>query len=489
MHTVNSIQNLFQNAVTFHQNNEFQKAASLYQQILQLNPQHFDSLRLLGAIAGQLGQFEKAKDLLYQALCINQNHAEVFNNYGNVLKELGFYEKALKSYEQAILLNPKNPDNFYNKGLLLYKLKQNKESVKAYEDVLKLQAHHYLTMHNLGILYKDLGEYELALKWLNKALAIQPNYAESKFAKAIILLTMGNFEAGWPEFEYRWQLPQLLQTEEGKRTFSQELWLGNESIAGRTLLIYAEQGLGDTIQFFQFVLGLHKEGIKLIIEVQDSLKNLFKNSAPFLDIYSKGELLPDFDLRCPMMSLPLLFQNLSLPIPSFEHYLTPSQNKLSFWQNSIKTSPTAKIGIVWSGSKTHIQNQHRNVSLKYFSPLLTKNIQFFSLQKEYLSEDIEYMKLQSNIKDMSLYFNDFEDTAGLIAQLDLVISVDTSIAHLSGAMGVPTWLLVSKIHDWRWGNKGEINHYYPSVKLYRQTILDDWGEVFSKISEDLDNFS
>jgi len=484
-----SIQQLFRSAVGFHQKNELQTASSLYKKILEIEPSHFDSLRLLGAIAGQLGEFENAKDLLYQALTIHQNNSEVFNNYGNVLKELGFYEKALISYEQANYLNPKNPDTFYNKGLILYKLKRYEEAIKAYENAIKFEGNHYLAMHNLGILFKDLAKYELAHHWFNNALHIQPNFPESRFAKAIIYLTLGKFEAGWPEFESRWQLSHLLQTEEGQRAFTQPLWLGIEPILGKTILIYAEQGLGDTIQFFQFVLGLHKTGIQLVIEVQAPLKNLLKNSAPFLDVYGKGEPLPHFDFRCPFMSLPLLFQNLGLPVPSLGQYLFAPQLALTPWQGLLKTTLATKVGIAWNGSKVHIQNQFRSISLEHFFPLLYKNIQFISLQKEYLPEDIEYFKNHPQLLDMSQHFNDFEDTASLISQLDLVISVDTSIAHLSGALKIPTWLLVSKIHDWRWGEETQISPYYPSMRLYRQTILDDWSQVFSKINLDLDNFS
>jgi hypothetical protein len=292
---------------------------------------------------------------------------------------------------------------------------------------------------------------------------------------------MGEYEEGWQLYESRWRSTKKNDV----RDFKQPLWLGEESLESKTILIHAEQGFGDVIQFSRYISYLESAHTKIIFEVQTSLVGLMK-SVPCknLHVIARGDEIPAFDYHCPIMSLPLAFKTTMDSIPSEVPYLFSSVNKFK----EIHLANRIKVGVAWSGSKTLFHAHHRSIALESFSKIFNEKVDFHVLQKEVDREDLHRLKNIDNVYLHQTEIQNFGDTAALIDQMDLVISIDTSVAHLAGALAKKTFLLLPFIPDFRWFNKGEASPWYPTIQLFRQSESLDWKEVINKVESSLKNY-
>ena len=298
------------------------------------------------------------------------------------------------------------------------------------------------------------------------------------------LLVSGNFEEGWREYEHRFENSKL-PTFSSKRNFSQPYWLGKESLAGKTIFILSEQGLGDTLQFCRYCMLLSDLGAKVILESPSALINLMKDVPGVTQVIKKDVPPPPFDYYCSLLSLPLAFKTTLETIPAPSQYLAIDKKKRSYWETTLGPKKTPRIGLVWSGSAKHANNDLRSIPLAMMLQHLPKHLQYIALQTEFQERDQTTLANSQQILNFSDQLNDFTDTAALVSTLDLVITVDTSLAHLSGGLSTPTWVLIQSGPDWRWLLGREDSPWYPSIRLYRQDLSERWEPCLSSIGKDL----
>ncbi|HUO00499.1 MAG TPA: glycosyltransferase family 9 protein, partial [Bradyrhizobium sp.] len=308
---------------------------------------------------------------------------------------------------------------------------------------------------------------------------------DAHFFKSLSSLVTGDFERGWTEYEWRHKAPAARLTE---RSFRQPIWLGESDIAGKTILLHSEQGFGDTIQFSRYVPLVAALGARVLLEVEEPLCELMMGLAGPTRVIAKGDALPDFDLRCPLPSLPLAFNTRLETIPSDASYLRLPKQALDYWGAMLGTKHGVRVGLAWAGNTKHVRDGERSMRLHDLQPLIDNGATFVSLQKDVRAGDIETLK-SYNMIQFGEELGDFSDTAALISQLDLVISVDTSVAHLAGALGKPVWILLTHAPDWRWLLSREDSPWYPTARLFRQRESREWGSVVARLREALHEFA
>ena len=339
---------------------------------------------------------------------------------------------------------------------------------------------------NLGNVLEGLHRLEEALASYDRAIALEPDFIDANYNHGRNLLRQGNFAQGWEKFEYRWKSPILAKNVCIPRNFLRPLWLGNESLHGKTILLHAEQGLGDTLQFCRYIACVVATGARVIVEVPEPLIYLLHASiAGVAHWYAKGVELPDFDYHCPLLSLPLAFHTRLGTIPAQIPYLCADANKVQHWQLLLGGKTKPRIGLAWSGRPEHQNDHNRSLRLADLIAYLPAQFDYVCLQKEVRDVDKFTLQTTPQIRSFCDALTDFTDTAALIQNMDLIISVDTSIAHLAGALGKPLWLLLLWVPDWRWMLDRTDSPWYPSARLFRQPARGDWAQVLQQIGEEL----
>ena len=334
---------------------------------------------------------------------------------------------------------------------------------------------------NRGNALRDLKRSEEALASYDKAIALNPDYAEAFLNQSLCLLQMGHYEQGWRQYEWRKKLDERT----GDRTFCQPFWLGKEDIAGKILLIHWEQGLGDTIQFCRYVKLVEARGAKIIMSVQQPLCGLLRQISSSIQIIHQDETPTDFDFHCPLLSLPLALGTTLETIPAERQYLSADQQLHDVWSARLSSTTKSRIGLVWSGRAAHKNDHNRSIPLERLVPLLSPDAHWISLQKEFREKDAAVLLQHDSIVHFGDDLRDFSDTAALPNLLDLVITVDTSVAHLAGAMGKPVWILLPYNPDWRWLLDRTDSPWYPSVRLFRQQQIGDWVGLVDQVKCEL----
>jgi len=509
---------IFSNGLALHRAGRLNEAEAQYRSILVRNPEHFDALSMLGAICVQRGNFEEALRLINRSLRINPRQpaalnnrafalkelklyadalascdeaialkpesAEGYYNRGVVLKELKRFEEALVSYDRAIALRPGHAEAFYNRGAVLKELKRLEEALASYDRAIALRPGHAEAFNNRGIVLKDLGRFEEALASYDRAIALRPDYASAHWNKGLAKLTLGDFEEGWRQYEWRWKMDNFPSP---KRGFSEPIWLGEESLGGRTVLLHAEQGLGDTIQFCRYAGLAAGLGASVILEVQPQLESLLASQGWNVQVIAQGAAIPPFDLHCPLLSLPLAFKTRLDTVPAGIPYLKARPADIERWIERLGERKKPRVGIAWAGNQTYKNDRNRSIPLEKLKPLARFDIEPICLQKDLRPADEAVLENTLHIGSLGEELKDFSDTAALVSLLDLVIAVDTAVAHLAGAMGKPAWILLPFIEtDWRWLVDREDNPWYPTARLFRQPEIDDWESVISKIDRELE---
>lgn len=429
-------------------------------------------------------EFERALDLYDQAITLNPLHAEAYYRRGNTLKDLGQLRAAVASYDKAILIKPDYAHAYCNRGVVQQALELRSDALSSYDLAISHDPLDARTHYNRALLLQDCSRWEEALQSYDKAIAADPAFADAQYNRAVALLSCGDFGRGWANYEWRWRIPGRIGLGD-VRHFIQPLWLGKESVDGKRVLLHSEGGLGDTLQFCRYASLLAKQGATIYLEVPASLVHILASLEGVTRVIAQGEALPPFDYRCPLLSLPLACKTTLASIPSARKYLYSDEAKVRHWRLQLKDRTRPRVGLVWSGNPNHTNDRHRSVRLADWLPHLPEGFDYFRLQRDVSKDDQATLDLNPSIISIEPSYREFSTTAALCECMDVVISVDTSLAHLSAAVGQRTWILLSFNSDWRWLREREDSPWYPSVKLYRQSSSGGWSEVFERIAADL----
>lgn len=458
---------------------DLQHSIELLERSLAKN-ESFEVLHDLGVTLSLAGRHEDGVERLEQAVAIKQA-PEAYYNIGRICDELRLYAKGADAYQMALNLNPDFVEAWVNYGLVMYEQGRYDDALLAYSQALKIAPNFLDALLNRGnALYKQ-QKFSESIDAYDAAIVIDSNFAEAHFNKSMPLLLLGDFQSGFNEYEWR---HQCLSLKEMTRTTHRPTWRG-EALRDKTILLYGEQGYGDTIQFCRYVKLVSELGGQVILEVQEPLVSLLSSLEGVFKVFAKGEVLPNHDYQCALLSLPNILKTTIGTIPSPGKYIEPDLGLATQWQQRLGARGRPKIGLAWRGNRKHLNDSNRNIHIGDLLRKLPKNFDYFSLQKEIVAEDEIALRDYPHLLRFEADLQNFSDTAALINCLDLVITVDTSIAHLSCALGKATYVLVSNPPDWRWLLGRSDSPWYSSAKLYRQIDRNDWDGVLSKIQADI----
>jgi tetratricopeptide (TPR) repeat protein len=474
--------------------NRFEQALASCDKALALKPDYPEAHNNRAHALNALKRHEEAVASCDQAIALRPNYPEAYNNRGNALNALARHTAAVASYDKAIAFAPKYAEAYNNRGNGFYHLGRAEEAVASYELAIAIRPDYAEAYNNRGNALTSMQRCTPALASYDRALALKPDYAEACFNKSVLLLLMGRFAEGWRLYEWRKKKSNPIAAND----YPQPLWLGETDIAGKTILLTAEQGLGDTIQFCRYAPLVAQRGARVILEVPPQLTRLAASLSGVAQIVETGRALPAFDLHCPLLSLPLAFKTELATIPAATPYLKAGQDQSKAWHDWLGAKSRLRVGLVWSGGVRPNQpvsvNQRRNIPLAKFAALNNPRVVFYSLQKGQPGE-AELAELKGSpwngpdILDFTGAIGDFSDTAAFIDNLDLVITVDTAAAHLAGALGKPVWILNRFDTDWRWLLDRTDSPWYPTARLFRQEKPGDWESVVQRVKAALDQLA
>ncbi len=475
---------LYNRGGALHTLKRYEEAVTSYDRAIALRPQLAEAHANRGNTLNELGRFDQALESFDRALALQPNLVEALSNRGNALNKLKRFEEALVSYDSALALHPGHSGAYYNRGTTLLELKRYEEALTSFERAIDMQPNYPEAFSNRGAALYELRRHNEALDNYDRAIALQPDYPEAHWNAASLRLLTGDFTRGWAEYEWRWKY-QLMAI--ANRRFSQPLWRG-EAIEGKTILLHSEQGLGDAIQFCRYAPLVAARGGRVILEVDKRLQELMCNLTGIAQVVSAGEVLSDFDLHCPLLSLPRAFGTQLETVPAEIPYLHAESKKLAEWSARLGEKRTCRVGIAWSGNPNHKRDQIRSIDLSALLPLLVSEATFISVQKDVRPADTAVLRAHPNLHQFGDRLADFSDTAALLSSLDLVISVDTSIAHLAGSLGRPVWILLPYLPDWRWLLDRDTSPWYPTARLFRQDETRSWDRVIAAVGISLRQF-
>lgn len=504
---------LRQKATALHMQGQFADAERLYQQILKRHPDDFQALLMSGVLAAQTQRPHRAAELFRRSLVVDPRSPLAHNNLGNVLSGLQSYAEAVASFDAAIVCAPTYADAYSNRGVALSNLGRLEEALASYDEAIRLQpdsplAHNNRAnvlmllqrhtealssfdrslafrpndpdMHaNRGVCAMQLRRHDEALASFERCIALRPDHAEAHYTKGLALLSLGQFERGWPLLEWRSRESRTVPT----RTLSlpRPRWRGEQSLRDKTLFIHWEQGFGDIIQFCRYAKAAEERGARVVLETRPELASLLRTLSPTVRIVTNTELANTADYYIPLLSLPLAFKTNLDTIPYASRYLHSDPAKVEMWRRRLGASTAPTVGLTWSGNAQQADDRRRSLTLAQLLPHLPAGIRYVSLQKDVRDTDRETLPSHRHIMDVAHELVDFSDTAALIDCLDAVVTTDTSVAHLSGALGQKTWVLLAFSPDWRWLLDRDDSPWYRGMKLFRQEQMGDWSGVLGRV--------
>jgi len=503
-----------------HQSGALVEAEALYRQVLASEPRNADALHLLGVACSQQGRHDEAVELILKASKIAPASAAMHLNLGNALLGAGRHSEAVARYRKALALEPRNAiahrnlgsalnalnrpaeaeacyrksvavqpsyaEAHYGLGVTLMELDRNEEAIPCLERALALRPNFADAHNNLGGALRCLNRYREALASVEKALTLEPDHADAHWNRSVVRLALGDYRGGWEDYE--WRRRAALRSKPSE--FAQPLWLGQSALSGKTILLHAEQGLGDTLQFVRYAPLVAQLGARVMLQVQAPLKRLLAGMEGVSAVYSIGEALPGFDGQCPMMSLPHALGTELADIPAATPYLRADPAGAGRWRARL-TKGAPNVGLVWAGAarehdvRANRVDRRRSLSLAQLEPLSGAGVRLVSLQKGPPGKEARPPPPGMEVLDPTSELDDFADTAALVEALDLVISVDTSVAHLAGALGKPVWILSRFDGCWRWLLDRDDSPWYPTARLFRQRAPGDWDTVIARVAQAL----
>jgi Flp pilus assembly protein TadD len=493
------------------------RAAQSYKRACSIDPSDANAFYNLGNALNRLEDHRGAVQAYRRALDLGgQGRADLWNNLGGALASISRHEEAVSAYRSALGLDPDATEVMKNLSLSLIKTNRSDEALEWIERARQRDQHHpdwhprlvALRMqgrvaealaeldsmpssergsdfhHLRGVLLSDLGHYAQSMLSYLKALSEDRDDPETRFSRSLLLLLQGEFATGWLEYEWRWQSEEMRAS---ARHFSAPAWRGEADLKGKTVLLYAEQGSGDTLQFVRYVATVVAAGARVILEVQAPLLNLIKNSfGENVHVVPAQSVLPPFDFHCPLMSLPYACRRLVGPAPlNVGPYLHIDSAKRDAWARALGTRRLPRVGLVWRGNAKHLNDHNRSISLDLLLAALPEGIDYFTLQKGLTDEERALLSRRSDVRCLDDELTDYGETGAAMQQLDLIISVDTSVAHLAGALDAPCWIMLPFSPDFRWLLGRSDSPWYPSVRLFRQKERRNWSSVLADISAEL----
>jgi len=464
----------------------YDEALAAYDRALAYKPDLENAWFGRGEALYMLNRFDEALAAYDRMLALKPDSEAAWLGRGNALCNLRRFDEALAAFDKTLSFNPNSEYAWLGRGNAFADLARYDESLRAYDTTLSLKPDLENAWLGRGNVYFAMNRDDDALASYEKAIGLRPENAEALLNKSLVKLSLGDFEEGWALYEWRWKSRFFTSS---VRNFPQKHLLEEADVSGKTVLVHSEQGFGDTIHFYRYVPELAKLGCNIILEAPPPLAALMKAQNRNYEITSTGEPLPRFDLHCPLLSLPHFFKTTLATIPAQVPYLIPDPVKLEHWQTKLGAKSKPRIGLVWSGNPKYSTDVRRSVPLELLLPFIGAEADWYSLQKEVRDEDRRSLGPNTPIVDFSQALNDFSDTAALIAQLDLVISVDTAVAHLAGAIGKPVWILLPFHPDFRWLRDREDSPWYPTARLFRQTHDGDWRGVVDRVFAQLKLFT
>lgn len=469
-------------AVVLREEGKLEEAIFHCKQALALKPEYAEAHTNMGNILADQGRADEAIVHHRRAITLNPNAVDAHINLGHVLRGQGNYEDARISLLQALTLRPDSAHALNNLGSVFEDEGTLDEASVHFRRAIALLPNYVEAHNNLGNVLRKQAQYTEAMRSYDQALALRPGYVEALWNRSLLELLLGNYPEGWRDYEIRYR-----RTINRPREFPEPLWRG-EPLGGARILLHSEQGLGDTLQFLRYVPMVQVAGGTVLLSVPPGLHRL---AAPLLlasDLAVTGECLPPFELQCPLMSLPLAFQTTVHSIPAVVPYLTIPDDALRRAENFQWPSEGLRVGLVWSGNPQHANDRFRSMRPETLATLLSlDNIHFFSLQVDVSAELLD--NLPACVTDLRPFITDMADTAALVSHLDLLITVDTAMAHLAGALAKPTWLLLSFAPDWRWLTDREDSPWYPTMRLFRQPQFGDWKSVMRRVRVELSSLA
>ena len=472
--------------VILNRKGDTDKAAHCFTRAMAAKPTYPLPLNNLGMIRLAQRKFEEAEDLFRRALDCEPDYPDALSNLGTILQEQGNLTDSASLYKKALSLQPGHPDALNNLGTISLLTGDFEESIAIFQRVLTLQPNHPEAINNLGNALKNTGKIPEAIVAYERAIALKSDNADYHKNLGMTLLAAGRFDTGWREYEWRWKTIQFANE---YKSMPQPLWQG-EAEQGSILLVQAEQGFGDTLQFCRYAPLAAQRGLRVILEVQPALVRLLGSLAGVERVVAKGQAVPDFNYCCPMLNLPTVFATRIETVPANVPYLAASDADVNYWRNRLSNSNNRgiNIGLAWAGSSRISSpdliaaDRRRSIAPEALAPLMDiPGIRFFSLQKGGPPAPKQF-----GLIDWMDECKDFADTAALVANLDLVISVDTALVHLAGALGKPVWVLNRFDSCWRWFQTGESSPWYPTLRLFRQERPGEWNCVVSSVKSALE---
>ena len=499
--------------VALYELKRFDEALESYDRALAVRPHYAEAFCYRGAALLQLKRREEALASCDRALAIRPDYAEAFWHRADVLAQLKRPDEALLSYDRALALGLDSADLHYNRGnallalkrfdealasfdralahspdyawahgnrgIALYELMRSDEALASHERAVALEPHSAIAHSNRGVAFYKMKRLDEAIACYERALALQPDLPEAHFAEAHYRLLTGDLPLGWEKAEWRWKIEPVKST---KRDFVQPQWSGSQEIAGKTVLLHSADGFGDAIQFARYAPLVAARGARVILEVLWPQQELMRTLAGVMQVVAQGEPLPDFDLQCSLLSVPRAFRTRLATIPAETPYLRADASAADGWNARLGPRNRPRIGIAWSGSPIHDNDRTRSIGLRAFLPLLAGvDATFISLHRDVRAVDTALLAERSDILHFGEQLKDYADTAALISNLDLVVAVDTSVAHLAGALAKPVWILLPFMPDWRWLLDREDSPWYPTARLFRQDATRAWDGVIQRV--------
>jgi tetratricopeptide (TPR) repeat protein len=528
---------------------EFDKAIDAYRQALRIKPDFDSAYNNLGNALKRMGRVEEAIDAYRKALSLNANYPDAQTNLGVSLLEKGFVDEAIAAHSQAIQLEPQRAQFRYNLGVALAAARRFDDAIDAYRHAIRLDPNSAEAHYNLGHIFGHRGELDTAVESYERAIQLKPQWPEPHYNLALTLLLQENFERGWTEYEWRW----------GAKDFPSRLvqrgrpqWDGS-NLEGKTILLHAEQGLGDTVQFIRYAPLVAKRGGRVMVECAPDLARLIASVEGVAEVVTKYPP-PPFDVHCPLLSLPGIFATRVDSIPADVPYVRAEPDDVKAWAKQLTrgtggppvslqqehgraahatpavksalsdssvgralpaiepfggqcppytersasvrgADPTSmarrrdplRIGLAWAGQPSHKNDRNRSMSLSQLGPLAhSTNATFYSLQKGSAAAEAARPPARMNLVDWTAEIRDLADTAALMSHMDLIITVDTVVAHLAGALGKPVWVMLPNNPDWRWMRNREDSPWYPTMRLFRQNAAGDKAEVIARMAQSLE---
>lgn len=476
-------------AVSCFERQDFAQAEQCCRSILEVEPTSFDALHLLAVIRLQLDKSEaslkESLAWLQAARDLLPDHADVHNNLGSTYQFLNQVQAALDSFAEAIRLRPHYVEAINNRGNLLKQIHHYEAALAEYDAAIRIKPDYPSPYYNRGVVLEALSQLDAALASYEAAIRFKPDYSLAHWNRSLLLLMRGRFEEGWPSYEWRWQTKEM---QAHRRAYTQPRWSGQESLQNKTILVYSEQGLGDTIQFCRYVHLLAARGARVVLEVPKPLLRLLAPLQGVAQLVAQGASLPSFDWHIPLMSLPWAFKTTLDTIPSHRPYLTAEPERVQRWARYIG-SQGFKIAICWQGKAGKV-DQGRSFPLRLFEQIAAvQGVRLISLQKNQGVEQLANLPPGMKVEVLPETFDSgddaFVDSAAIMQCVDLVITSDTALTHLAGALGVRTWLPLKHVPEWRWLLHRDDSPWYPQHRLFRQQQPDDWSDVFAAMTHEV----